>query len=147
MLSFFDKILKEIIVKNLGYAHEHLGVNARTIVYFVNMVRGTGKLPGQPDVGAPLLFHLRFDEFADMYFPDFVHTKSVEFIPCLNVRVSTPYQSNKLFHAVSLRHLITLLDWFMSSQRGRCGNLTFKDSHKRYLIYFGLVFYNISFNV
>jgi len=44
------------------------------------MVRGTGELAGQPDIGAPLLFHLRLDEFADMYLPDFVHTKSVELI-------------------------------------------------------------------
>ena len=107
-----DKILKEIISKKFGYAHEHLSVDVRAVVYFVDMVRGTGELAGQPDIGAPLLFHLRLDEFADMYLPDFVHKKSVEFVPCLNVRVSTPYQSNKLFHAVSLRHLITLLDWF-----------------------------------
>lgn len=34
-----------------------------------------------------------------------LHKKSVELIPCLNVRVSTPHQSNKSFHAVLLRHL------------------------------------------
>lgn len=78
------------------------------------MIWGTGKPTGQPDIGASLLFHFRFDEFSDMYLPDFVHKekRGICFLP--EFRVSTPYQSNKSFHAVSLRHSITFLDWLFA---------------------------------
>jgi len=76
------------------------------------MVRGAGDLRGQPNGGSTLLFQFRLDALANVYVVDFCHKKSVELIPCLNIRVSTPYSSNKLFHAVSLRHWQLILDEF-----------------------------------
>ena len=76
------------------------------------MVRGAGELRGQPDGGPPLLFQFRLNALANVYVVDLCHKKSVELIPCLNIRVSTPYISNKLFHAVSLRHSQLILEMF-----------------------------------
>ena len=104
------------------------------------MVGRTGQLAGQPHIGASLLLHLRPYELSDMYLLDRIHKKSVEFVPCLNVRVSTPYISNKLFHAVTIYGIGNLSLRCFVLKRGRCGNSTFKDSYKRYLICMLLVF-------
>lgn len=59
--------------------------------------------------------------------------KSVELISCLNVRVTTPSQSNKSFHAVK-RRIINLSLIVGNFIKGHVENLMFKDSYKRYLL-------------
>ena len=63
----------------------------------------------------------------------FMHKKSVEVISCLTLRVSTPHISNKSFHAVPITAFHNLSLRCLSSRRGRSGNLSVKDSYKRYL--------------
>ena len=100
-----DKISEKIVIQDSGDTLQQVGVDGGLGIHLVQMVRGAGDLCGQPDGGSPLLFQFRLNAPANVYVVDFCHKKSVELIPCLNIRVSTPHQSNKSFHAVSLRHL------------------------------------------
>lgn len=110
------------------------------------MVRRTGNLRGKPYWGSPLLLELGLDDFPDVYFLNLRHKKSVE----LNL-AWTPgfhaHSSNKLFHAVMIRHFITN-PWWVCSPKGTLWKLEFKDSYKCYLKYmlsFSFFFYILVF--
>ena len=64
------------------------------------MVGRARNLFGEPNRGSALLFQHGLNPVPNMYLLDLRHKKCVEFISCLNVRVTTPYSSNKSFHAV-----------------------------------------------
>ena len=118
--------------QGIAYTHKQVGVNARTTIYFIYVIGRTIYLLGKPCMLTPLLLNLRLYQRTYMYVLYCVHKKSVELISCLCSRVSTPHQSNKLFHAVAIRHFATFLDWLCPPKR-TCGNLEHKDSHKCYL--------------
>lgn len=109
------QILKEIVFQDPGNLHQCLRIDPRAGVDEIDIVAVAAQLLRKPRGPDALPCHYLFDELAYMWihflhvpvwFLSFgiTHKKSVEPIPCLNVRVSTPYISNKLFHAVSLRH-------------------------------------------
>ena len=97
-------VLHVKLCQNDGDAFEQAGVDVGLGIHLIQMVRRAGNLRRQPNGAPPLLFQFCLDAFPDMYLLDFLHKNSVELIPCLNIRVSTPHISNKLFHAVTIRH-------------------------------------------
>ena len=99
-LSILDKVLKEIVVQNVGNAFQQACVNCCIGVNLIQMVGRAGNLACEPNRGSALLLQHGFDSVPDMYVLDLRHGKSVEFVSCLNLRVTTPHLSNKLFHAV-----------------------------------------------
>ena len=86
-----DKILKEIVIQDFRDAFQQVGVDGVFGIHFVQMVRGTGNLRGQPDSGPPLLFQFRLNALANVYVVDFCHKKSVELIPCLSFGFPRPH--------------------------------------------------------
>ena len=64
------------------------------------MVGCAGNLACEPNGGSALLLQHGLYPVPDMYVLGLRHGKSVEFVSCLNLRVTTPHLSNKLFHAV-----------------------------------------------
>ena len=96
-----DKVLKEIVIQNVRDALQQVRVDGGIGIHFIQMVGRAGNLSGEPNRSPSLLSQHGLDPVPDMYLPDFRHNKSVEFVPCLNLRVTTPHSSNKLFHAVT----------------------------------------------
>jgi hypothetical protein len=106
---------EEVVTENLGELHQRVRVNPLAGENEIDVVAVAAQLLRKPRGLDAFLCYYLLDEFAYVWIPFLhvpvrfllfgaTHKKSVELIPCLNIRVSTPYSSNKLFHAVSLRH-------------------------------------------
>ena len=96
-----DKLPKKVVIQNLGNAFQQVGVDGGVGIHLIQMVGCARNLAGEPNRGSALLLQHGLNPVPNMYLFDLRHNKSVEFVSCLNLRVTTPHSSNKLFHAVT----------------------------------------------
>ena len=117
--------MEEIVLQSIRDAAQQGDVNVVLSENLVNMCPRAADAFGQPCGRNPMPLH----DFLDML-PD-VHSKSVEFLSCLNIRASTPHSSNKLFHAVPCTAFNNQFLMSMLSKESVVEGLMFKNSYKR----------------
>lgn len=86
--------MEEIVLQSIRNAAQQGDVDVVLSENLMHMCPRAADAFGQPCGRTPLPLH----DFLDML-PD-VHSKSVEFLSCLTLGVSTPHTPYKLFHAV-----------------------------------------------
>ena len=77
-LSILDKLLKEIIIQNVGNAFQQVGIDGGVGIHFIQMVGCARNLAGEPNRGSALLLQHGLNPVPDMYLLDFRHKKCVE---------------------------------------------------------------------
>ena len=97
---------EKVMVERIADFQQQIGVDETAAKQVMHVLTCTSYLLRQPPRTPSLSCEFFFDKVSDMWcflrghVLEFWYRKSVESISCLNVRVSTPHLSNKLFHAV-----------------------------------------------
>jgi hypothetical protein len=115
------------MVKRIADFQQHISVDEAAAKQVMHVLPRASYLLRQPPCTPPLSSKLFFNKVSDMWcflrghVLDFENRKSVESIPCLNPRVSTPNSSNKYSTPYHVRHLQLALEEFCPETTGTSG--------------------------